>query len=63
MKLSASLKNIKPYKNNEIQITDALLVQAKKGKVMAYKFKGRRFDCGDVDGFVEATNYFAQKLG
>ena len=57
------LKNIKPDKNNEIQITDALLVQAKKGKVMAYKFKGRRFDCGDVDGFVEATNYFAQKLG
>ena len=57
------LKNIKPDINNEIQITDALLVQAKKGKVMAYKFKGRRFDCGDVDGFVEATNYFAQKLG
>ena len=24
----------------------------------AYKFKGKRFDCGSVDGFVEATNYF-----
>ena len=32
--------------------------QAKKGKVIAYKFKGKRFDCGSVDGFVEATNWF-----
>jgi len=44
--------------NGEIQITDALCEQAKKGMVIAYKFKGRRFDCGSVDGFVEATNYF-----
>ncbi|MGB6018549.1 MAG: UTP--glucose-1-phosphate uridylyltransferase, partial [Sulfurimonadaceae bacterium] len=28
---------------------------------LAYKFTGRRFDCGSVDGFVEATNYFYQK--
>jgi UTP--glucose-1-phosphate uridylyltransferase len=26
--------------------------------VLGYKFKGKRFDCGSVDGFVEATNYF-----
>lgn len=24
---------------------------------MAYKFKGKRFDCGSVEGFIEATNY------
>ena len=24
---------------------------------MAYKFEGRRFDCGSVPGFVEATNF------
>jgi len=53
------LKETKPSKNGEIQITDALLEQAKKGKVIAYKFKGRRFDCGSVKGFVEATNYLA----
>ncbi|MDX1808690.1 MAG: UTP--glucose-1-phosphate uridylyltransferase GalU [Sulfurospirillaceae bacterium] len=52
------LKNVKPGKNGEIQITDALCEQAKKGMVIAYKFKGKRFDCGSVDGFVEATNYF-----
>jgi UTP--glucose-1-phosphate uridylyltransferase len=52
------LQNTAPGKGGEIQITDALLKQAKKGKVIAYKFKGKRFDCGSVDGFVEATNYF-----
>ena len=52
------IKNTKPGKNGELQITDALLTQAKKGMVLGYKFKGKRFDCGSVDGFVEATNYF-----
>ena len=55
------LRNTKPGKGGEIQITDALLEQAKKGNVIAYKFKGKRFDCGSVDGFVEATNYFYNK--
>ena len=57
------LKNIKPDKNGEIQITDALLVQAKQGKVIAYKFKGRRFDCGNITGYLEAINFFANKKG
>lgn len=55
------LKETKPGKGGEIQITDALLEQAKQGKVIAYKFNGKRFDCGSVDGFVEATNYFYKK--
>jgi len=55
------LKVTAPGKGGEIQITDALLAQAKQGKVIAYKFKGKRFDCGSVDGFVEATNYFYNK--
>ena len=55
------LKETKPGKGGEIQITDALLEQAKQGKVIAFKFKGKRFDCGSVDGFVEATNYFYEK--
>ena len=49
-------------KNNEVQLTDALLSQAKNGCVMAYKFKGHRFDCGSVDGFVEATNYVYKNI-
>ena len=55
------LRHTKPGKGGEIQITDALLEQAKQGNVIAYKFKGKRFDCGSVDGFVEATNYFYKK--
>jgi len=44
----------------EIQITDALLQQAKEGNVIAYEFKGDRYDCGSIDGFVAATNAFYQ---
>jgi len=51
------LEQTPPGKNGEVQITDALLQQAKDGCVIAYKFKGQRFDCGSVQGFVEATNY------
>ena len=52
------IKNTKPGKNGELQITDALCTQAKNQMVLAYKFEGKRFDCGSIDGFVEATNYF-----
>jgi UTP--glucose-1-phosphate uridylyltransferase len=55
------LDNTPPGKNNEIQITDALLTQAQRGNAIGYKFKGRRFDCGSVEGFIDATNYTFQK--
>jgi UTP--glucose-1-phosphate uridylyltransferase len=48
--------------NGEVQITDALLKQAKEGCVIAYKFRGKRFDCGSIDGFVEATNYVYENI-
>ncbi len=44
-------------KNGELQITDALLTQAQRGCVIAYKFRGKRYDCGSVAGFVDATNF------
>ncbi|TQV71345.1 UTP--glucose-1-phosphate uridylyltransferase GalU [Exilibacterium tricleocarpae] len=56
------IENTPPGKNGEVQITDALLTQAKNGCVMAYKFSGRRFDCGSVGGFVEATNYVYEHI-
>ena len=55
------LRNTKPGKGGEIQITDALLTQAKQGQVVAYRFQGQRFDCGSVEGYVEATNHFARQ--
>ena len=51
------IENTPPGRNGEIQITDALAQQAAEGNVIAYKFKGQRFDCGSIAGFVEATNY------
>ncbi|WBA11957.1 UTP--glucose-1-phosphate uridylyltransferase GalU [Salinivibrio kushneri] len=54
------LETTPPGKNGEVQITDALLKQAQSGCVLAYKFKGERFDCGSVEGFIEATNHCYQ---
>ena len=51
------LRDTAPGANGEVQITDALMTQAQKGCVMAYKFQGRRFDCGSIPGFIEATNF------
>jgi UTP--glucose-1-phosphate uridylyltransferase len=51
------IKNTEPGKGGEIQITDALMQQAQNGCVIAYKFKGKRFDCGGAEGYIEATNF------
>lgn len=56
------LRDTPPGANGEVQITDALQAQASRGNVLAYKFKGIRFDCGTVPGFVEATNYVYENL-
>ncbi len=56
------LKDTPADKNGEIQITDALMTLAKQGKVIAYQFQGKRFDCGSINGFVKATHVFAKKL-
>ena len=47
----------KPGKGGEIQITDALMKQAQDGCVIAYKFKGKRFDCGGAEGYIDAANF------
>ncbi|KJG37027.1 UTP--glucose-1-phosphate uridylyltransferase [Photobacterium angustum] len=51
------IEQTEPGKGGEIQITDALMQQAQTGCVLAYKFKGKRFDCGSVEGYIDATNY------
>ncbi len=56
------IENTEPGKGGEIQITDALMQQAQSGCVIAYKFKGQRFDCGSVEGYIEATNYCYENL-
>lgn len=56
------LRVTKPGKKGEIQITDALLEQAKQGRVLAYKFQGKRYDCGSIDGYVKATIDFYENF-
>ena len=56
------LRDTPPGKNGEIQLTDALMTQAQNGCVLAYKFQGRRFDCGSVPGFIEVTNYVYENI-
>lgn len=56
------LRHTPPGKNGEIQLTDALLMLARTSRVLAYKFEGRRFDCGSVGGFVDATNFVYQHV-
>ena len=55
------IESTPPGRNGEVQITDAIAQQAAEGQVLAYKFEGRRFDCGSIEGFVEATNYVFNK--
>ena len=56
------IRETPPGRNGEVQITDALQIQANRGCVLAYKFQGQRFDCGSVPGFVEATNFVFENL-
>ena len=51
------IRSTPPGKNGEVQLTDALQVQAREGRVLAYQFEGLRFDCGSLPGFVEATQH------
>lgn len=51
------IRTTPPGKNGEMQITDAIMRQAQEGRVIGYRFRGRRFDCGSVAGFIEATNF------
>ena len=56
------IRGLAPGAGGEIQITDAINEQARHEKVLGYKFSGLRFDCGGIEGYVEATNYVYQQL-
>jgi len=49
----------KPGAGGEIQLTDALARMTGRGRFHGYRFEGRRFDCGDKAGFIEANIAFA----
>ncbi|MGH4052951.1 MAG: UTP--glucose-1-phosphate uridylyltransferase GalU [Clostridium sp.] len=55
------LQNTKPGNGGEIQLTDALKTLISEEDMYAYDFKGRRYDVGDKEGFLEANVEFALK--
>lgn len=50
------LKDLKPGRNGEIQLADAINILAKRDQVEAVKLLGNRFDCGSVRGYISAIN-------
>lgn len=53
------LENQAPGYGGEIQLTDGLQVLCKRSKMVAVDFEGRRYDTGNLKGFLEATIDFA----
>ena len=56
------LEQTTPGAGGEIQLTDAIEALLKaQGKVLAYRFEGTRFDCGNKAGLVRATMHMAMQ--
>ena len=58
--IMTNLNDMKLGAGGEIQLTDAIADEIKKGgNVFGFRFKGQRFDCGSKAGFLQATVAFA----
>lgn len=53
------LRHLPPGAGGEIQLTDGIAALLNIDQVDSYRFEGRRFDCGNALGVVEATMAFA----
>jgi UTP--glucose-1-phosphate uridylyltransferase len=53
------LESTKPGAGGEIQLTDAIAALLAEQRILAYRFEGRRFDCGSRIGLIEATLQYA----
>ena len=55
------IRNLKPGSGGEYQLTDAIQTLLKDEPVLAYEYKGVRYDCGSKLGYLKATIEFALK--
>lgn len=55
------LENTNKGSNGEIQLTDAIAMLLSEENIFAYKFQGKRYDCGSKIGYLEATVAYALK--
>ncbi len=57
------LAAVQPGSGGEIQLTDGIAALLHEERVMAYRFAGRRFDCGSKLGYLQATLELGVKHG
>jgi UTP--glucose-1-phosphate uridylyltransferase len=55
------LRTMPPGAGGEIQLTDGIARLMQEERVVAYRFAGRRYDCGRKQGYLEATVDFGLK--
>jgi UTP--glucose-1-phosphate uridylyltransferase len=60
-RIFALLENTERGAGGEIQLTDAIAALLQEEQVLAYRFSGRRYDCGSKLGYLEATVEYALK--
>ena len=49
------LRAARPGAGGEIQLTDGIAGLLTEERILAYTFEGRRYDCGNKLGYMEAT--------
>jgi len=55
------LRELKPGAGGEFQLTDGIQSLLSQEQVLAYRYQGRRYDCGSKLGYLKATVEFALK--
>jgi UTP--glucose-1-phosphate uridylyltransferase len=60
-KIFEHLRAVSPGAGGEIQLTDGIARLLLEEAVVAYRFEGRRYDCGRKLGYLEATVDFGLK--
>ena len=58
-----TLRGLSEGLGGEIQLADAINIHAQRGSVETVRLNGRRFDCGSVDGLMQASSHeYKQRL-
>lgn len=60
-KIFDCLEKVKPGKGGEIQLTDGIADLMRYEEILAYRFAGKRYDCGSKLGFMKANVELALK--
>jgi UTP--glucose-1-phosphate uridylyltransferase len=53
------LERVTPGAGGEIQLTDGIAALLSHEQVLAYEFLGKRYDCGNKSGYLQATVEYA----